>query len=71
MAAVRRLHLPAEEQHGLWAGIWPRQDPLFVYTAQDLRGEMVGETGLAFPKLPGAVEGQTGTQVQQEAGPSP
>lgn len=65
VAAVRGLHLPAEEQHGLWAGIWPRQDPLFVHTAQDLQGEVARETG--------AGEWQTGTQGQRklacEAGP--
>lgn len=23
VAAVRGLHLPTEEEHGLWAGVWP------------------------------------------------
>lgn len=51
MAAVRGLHLPAEEQHGLRAGVGPRQDPLFVHTAQHLQGEMA--TGKGARRSPG------------------
>lgn len=57
MTAVRGLHLPTEEQHSLWAGIWPRQDPLFVYTAQHLQGVRPGlERAWQWSKNPGATQ---------------
>lgn len=37
LAVVRRFYAPTEEQHGLWAGVGPRQDALLVYTTQHLR----------------------------------
>lgn len=56
VAAVRGFHLPAEEQHGLRAGVWPRQDPLFVHTAEDLQGDTGIGTGAGRSKPPGATE---------------
>lgn len=71
MAAVRGLYLPTEEQHCLRAGVWPGQDPLFVYTAQDLQGREVGcrmVLGIS-PVCPGATYRPTDNQSHPDCGP--